>query len=105
MTLALKLPERLPLGFDLVSVDAYLEITESTFTAIRTQADFDKHDAYASNSDEVAVAGEPLALRGGIGIHDYRTNKDVAQLTTTGFVAHYTLELEAGIKVKKKAEG
>ncbi len=105
MTLALKLPERLPIGFDLVSADAYLEITEATYTAIREQAGFKKADAHGGYGDEVSVAGTPLALRGSIGIHDYRANKDVAQVTKSGFFAHYTLELEAGIKVQKNAEG
>jgi hypothetical protein len=105
MTLALNLPERLPLGFDLVRASAYLEITESEYNAIRDQVGFKKTDAHGWLSGEVPVAGTALALKGSMGVHDYRGEKDVAEMTTTGFVAHYTVELEAGLTVDKEEEG
>ena len=101
MTLALKLPERLPLGFDLVSASAYVEVTEADFIAIRKQAGFNKPDADAHFGSDVVVGGTTLALDASVGVHDYRRDEDFEELTETGFIVHYSLELEAGIQAGK----
>ncbi len=105
MTLALKLPERLPLGFDLVSAEAYLEISEADYNAIRQQTAIKETEGHGSIGDEVVIAGTPLALRGLIGVHDYRESKDVAQITQTGFICHYSIELEGDVTAYKENEG